>query len=65
MRYDEFLALVRRMRDAQKRYFTSRYGGTRAEALDESRKLEMEVDRAISLGGMNKMFEDKEGKPIR
>jgi len=61
MTYDDFRALVKRMRDAQKRYFTSRYGGTRAEALDDSRRLETEVDRAIERGGMENLFKQTEG----
>lgn len=52
MSYDEFRALVRRMREAQKRYFKSRD----PEAIKLARYLETEVDRAIERGGMESMF---------
>lgn len=41
---DELFDLVVRMRDAQKAYFRDRT----AEALDHSKKLEREVDRALA-----------------
>jgi hypothetical protein len=43
MKPSEFVDLVRRMRDAQRRYFKTRDRGD----LDTSRQLEREVDRAV------------------
>jgi hypothetical protein len=57
--YDDFRALVRRMRDAQNRYFKSRD----PNAIKEARHLETEVDRAIQRGGMESMFERPEERP--
>ena len=56
MTHDDFRELVRRMREAQRRYYQSRYGTTRVEALEEARRLEAEVDAAIGRGGMESMF---------
>jgi hypothetical protein len=54
MTYDDFRALVRKMRKAQDRYFKSRD----PNAIKEARRLETEVDRAIERGGMESMFQE-------
>jgi len=56
MTYDDFRALVRKMRAAQNRYFRSRD----PEAINEARRLETEVDRAIERGGMESLFDPNE-----
>jgi hypothetical protein len=45
----EFIELVRQMRAAQKRYFAvRREGGDHIEALEASRRLERQVDKALA-----------------
>lgn len=53
--YASFLSLVKRMRESQKMYFKTR---DRA-VLDESKRLEKEVDRRIgeAMYGQPKLFE--------
>ena len=55
MTYSEFRALVKRMRIAQESYFRGD-PWDKPKWLEESKKLERQVDRAIEEAGQQKLF---------
>lgn len=59
MNYREFRSLVTSMRAAQKEYFRSRDSA----ALENSKRLEREVDKELRDVGQAKMFDDNKKEP--